>query len=86
MKNELLQKAAEITVINDGQFKYPVLTSDLSAWRDANGAITAGNYEKFCDEVDFLASELGTPGNAEIIDLCDALVAAGANTERLENE
>lgn len=86
MKTEsdsLLANAANITVVNDGQVRYPVLTADLTNWVTKNGAITDENYEQFCAEVDYLGAEVGTPGNAGMIDLCRSLVEAGADLEQL---
>jgi len=82
LKNEIIATASMITVINDGQVRYPVLTSELTDWLAANGPITTANYEKFCGAVDYIGSKLGTPGNSEIIDLCEALVEAGADCEK----
>ena len=80
---ELIAKANDITIINDGQVQYPVLTSDLAEWTEKNGAITSANYEKFCDEVENLGEPTALTGDAKMIELCDSLVEAGAATERL---
>lgn len=81
---EQITDAANITVINDGQVKYPVLTDDLKNWIDANGEITIANYDAFCDAVDCIGEkEAGTPGSSAMIQLCDALMDAGAESVRL---
>ena len=82
-KNEILAAASTISVINDGQARYPVLTSELTDWLAANRPITIVNYEKFCDEVEFIGAHLGAPSTWEIIDLCEALVEAGADFKSL---
>jgi hypothetical protein len=82
-KEELLSQAANVTVVNDGQVQYPVLTESMNDWVSRNGKITAANYEKFCDEVENLGEPTSLTGSAEMIALCDALVEAGSDTERL---
>lgn len=81
-KTEILAIATNITVINDGQVQYPVLTSELESWVAANGEITAANYEQFCDEVDYLGAQISTPGNAGMVELCAELIELGASTKR----
>lgn len=76
----IIANAANITVINDGQLKYPVLTAELKNWIAENGEITSANYDAFCGAVDCIG---GTPGNAAMIHLCDELVDAGAESVRL---
>ena len=81
---EIITNAKDVTVINDGQFRYPVLTTEMRAWVAANGPITAANYDAFCGAVDCLGErEIGTPGNAAMIDFCATLIEAGADTEAL---
>jgi len=76
--------AANITVINDGQVKYPVLTTEMKNWISANGEITTPNYEKFCSDVACIGEkEAGTPGSEDMIQLCDELVKAGAESVTL---
>lgn len=69
------------TIINDGQFLYPVSTAILDAWTAVNGPITAKNYEQFCYDTDAIE---GTPfiGSQEMIELCEELIANGAATLR----
>jgi hypothetical protein len=69
------------TIIDDGQFRYPVATADLTAFEAAHGKIGPANYEKFCDEVDHLMPK-ALPGSAEMIDECTALAEAGAREYR----
>lgn len=76
---DLLSNASSITVCDDGQFRYPVLTAEMEAWVAAHGEITASNYQQFCDAVDMLAQHVGSPGTPAMIDLCAALLDAGAN-------
>lgn len=78
-----LQSAAEVTVIDDGQVRYPVRASDLNAWLAEHGPVTATNYEQFCDEVEAIGQkDVGTVGSAEMIALCAELIEAGAEFER----
>lgn len=73
-----------VTIIDDGQVRYPVSNGDLAAWQNEHGKIAAAIYEKFCADVDCIGEEVaGTPGSAGMIELCDALVDAGATTLRL---
>lgn len=81
-KTEILDESANITVINDGQVQYPVLTAELDSWIATNGEITVANYEQFCDQVDYLGAQISTPGNAEMIELCADLIEMGASTKR----
>ncbi len=80
----IIENAANITVINDGQVQYPVLTAEMKNWIAVNGEITSANYDAFCRSVDCIGEkEAGTPGNAAMIRLCDELVNAGAESVRL---
>jgi hypothetical protein len=56
---------------------------ELAAWIADNGAITAANYERFCSEVENIGESVALTGSAQMIELCDALVTAGAGTVRL---
>lgn len=76
----IISNATNITVIDDGQVSYPVLTSELRAFIDSNGEIDNGNYEAFCQTVDYLGQQAGSPGNSGMIELCSTLVAAGADS------
>ena len=78
-KQDFIDYADSITVINDGQTRYPVETVELKEWIAANGNIYQ-NYQSFCDEVEHLGAEIGTPGSAAMNDLCDELIAAGADS------
>ena len=69
------------TIIDDGQFRYPVATAELIAFEEENGKITPLNYEKFCDSVDHLMPGV-LPGSAEMIVECAALSEAGAREYR----
>jgi hypothetical protein len=80
---KIVRRADQITVINDGQVRFPIETSNLNNWIAANGPITTANYERFCHEVEYIGAEIGTPGNASMVNLCDALIEAGADCERL---
>lgn len=71
----------DITIINDGQVKYPVYTQEMMNWEKENGEITASNYQDFCDSVEIAGIADGAMvGTREMIDLCNALVGAGAAT------
>jgi hypothetical protein len=83
MKNntEIVNNAQQITVINDGQVRYPVITGQMSAWVASHGPITSANYEDFCADVECIGEQVaGTVGSAGMIDLCADLVASGAAT------
>jgi hypothetical protein len=72
--------SSEITIINDGQVKYPVSTKAMTAWVAANGPITSANYDQFCHEVECLGEkDHGTPGNRRMIEYCDKLREEGAD-------
>lgn len=80
MKNTAEINPTEITIINDGQFRYPVSTDAMSAWIAANGEIKTANYDKFCADVECIGErEHGTPGNPRMLAYCDSLIAAGAD-------
>lgn len=82
--NEIIAAALTITVINDGQFRYPVWTEEMKKWITANGEITASNYDQFCSDVDCLGeAEVGTPGSTEMIALCEELTDAGSDYQTL---
>lgn len=68
---------ASVTVLNDGQFRYPVDTDRLFAWETENGPITAQNYEQFCDDVPCNLPGV-IPGSQEMIDVCEALRETGS--------
>lgn len=74
---EAFAKAGQITVINDGQVKYPVETEEMNDWEKENGEITSANYQEFCDAVEIVAQP-GLVGSSEMIEFCDCLVEAGA--------
>ena len=77
---EILENSDIVTVVNDGQMRYPVLTSTLGDWTRRNGPITASNYEKFCSEVECLGEKkVGTPGSEAMTELCDALMEDGCD-------
>lgn len=70
------------TIIDDGQFLFPVSTDKLQAFVAAQGKVSAENYEKFCDTVPHLLPGV-LPGSAEMIDECAALVESGAREYRV---
>ena len=72
---------ATTTIIDDGQFRYPVATADLIAFEGMHGGIDRGNYDKFCDVVEHLMPGV-LPGSAEMIAECTALAEAGAREYR----
>lgn len=83
-KNEILSAAATITVVSDGDVRYPVLTDAMVAWVEKHGEITASNYDQFCFDVECIGEKIaGTPGTKQMTDLCEALVEAGAGSMRL---
>ena len=77
---EILNNSDIVTVINDGQVRYPVLSSSLEEWVRKHGAITAENYEQFCLDVECLGErKVGTPGGERMTALCADLVADGSD-------
>ena len=85
MKNydEILNNSDIVTVVNDGQVRYPVLSSTLEEWTRENGAITTANYEQFCADVPCLGErEVGTPGSERMTALCAALIEDGSDVCR----
>ena len=78
-KQDILDHADSITVINDGQTRYPVETVELDEWVATHGDIST-DYQSFCDSVEYLGAEIGTPGSEAMNDLCDELIAAGADS------
>jgi hypothetical protein len=79
----LLKMAGAVTVINDGQVQYPVLTAYMDAWVAANGEITDDNYGRFCGDVKNIGEVHALAGGGEMIGLCNALTESGAATVRL---
>ena len=80
---EILENSDIVTVVNDGQMRYPVLTSTLEDWTRRNGPITTANYEKFCAEVECLGEKkVGTPGSEAMTELCAALMEDGCDVCR----
>ncbi len=82
-KNKLMSRE-NFTIINDGQFIYPVKTKDYLNWIKLNGPITPQNYENFCSSVDFVTGKVTkkkgwTVGSPEMIDYCKKLLENGAN-------
>lgn len=81
--NQILENSDIVTVVNDGQMRYPVLTSSLEEWTRKNGAITADNYEQFCADVECLGEKLvGAPGSESMTELCAALMGDGCDVCR----
>ena len=76
----IIANASKITVINDGQVSYPVMTEWLNQWIEKNGGIENHNYEAFCSQVDYIGQDAGSPGNAGMIALCAELIENGADT------
>ena len=76
---QIIANAEACTIIDDGCFRYPVLTADIEKagktkedLRHMNGE----QYTTWCDEVPMVREvQVGTQ---ECIDLCDALETAGA--------
>ena len=69
-REEILARANEITVVNDGSLVLPVLTSDLEDWEHHNGDLSKENVERFWLEVDVIGED--------IPNIYTDLVAAGA--------
>ena len=80
---EILENSDIITVVNDGQVRYPVLTSSLEDWTRKHGPITIENYEQFCSDVECLGEKkVGTPGSEAMTELCSSLMDDGADVCR----
>lgn len=68
---------ASTTIIDDGDFRYPVSTAALQKWEAEYGKITPQNYQQFCDSVDHLMPRV-LPGSEKMISECASLLEAGA--------
>jgi len=80
---EIMDNSDIVTVVNDGQVRYPVLSAALEDWTRRNGPITASNYEQFCSDVECLGErEVGTPGSDAMTELCAALIEDGSDVCR----
>lgn len=79
MKNEshIPYLASEITIIDDGQFRFPVLTVELGAWTEKHGQPTPANYEQFCDDVPRVDPDIYV-GSDELVEICRTLEEAGS--------
>jgi len=83
-RKSVITNATAVTVINDGQMRYPVLTAQMRDWLAKHGPITPANYDRFCDDVECLCeATVGTPGSAKMIEFCAELIEAGASVEGL---
>lgn len=69
------------TIIDDGDFRYPVSTRALSKWEAEYGDLDTDNYEQFCADVDHLMPGV-MPGSPEMIEECDSLLENGASFRR----
>lgn len=77
--DSILANSDLVTVVNDGQVRFPVLTSLLEEWQRKHGRITVDNYEAFCADVPPLGERVGIPGSPEMVHLCAALMGDGAD-------
>lgn len=68
---------ANLAVIDDGEFRYPV---PISETRQPSALMTAVEYEHWSCSTTPIGPQAGTP---ECIELCDLLVAAGAPMFRI---
>lgn len=81
LRKEMIKNASKYIIINDGQYIYPILSSDLRKG-DTEEIISAMNgdeYSLWCSQsvpADLRYADIGT---AEIIDLCNDLIKFGAN-------
>ena len=78
-KQDLIDIADSLTIVDDGQCRVPVETAELNDWVAANGDIST-DYCGFCAAVEYLGAEIGTPGSEAMNDLCDQLIEAGADS------
>jgi hypothetical protein len=78
-KQDILAIASSLTIVDDGQCRVPVETAELNEWVAANGDIST-DYCGFCAAVEYLGANLADPGTAAMNDLCDELIAAGADS------
>ncbi len=80
---QIIAQAPQLTVMDDGEVRYPVVTSKLDAWETANGPISHRNYDQFCANVECLGEAIvGTPGGHDMIVLCGELLVNGALLRR----
>lgn len=82
---EAIANAKQYTVIDDGQFMFPVMSSDMTAWTAVNGDLEDNDrYNQFCQDVKFVGEgDLGSVGSDEVIAFCNALIEAGAEVLHL---
>lgn len=66
-----------LTIIDDGQFRYPVLTTELNQWETENGKIKPTNYELFCNSVEIHKKDVMV-GTRKMIDYCAEALEEGA--------
>lgn len=75
---DIISRAIEYTVINDGVFRYPVLTADIVRSGKSQAdlrAMDGDDYAAWCQDVPTACADVGSQ---ECIDLCEALESAGA--------
>ena len=83
-RDQIIASAKSITVCDDGGFRYPVRSREFESWVAHNGKVTTTNYDKFCCEVDCIGEKaVGTVGEIGMINLCNDLIAAGAEVANL---
>lgn len=81
---ESIAAAKDFTVIDDGQFMFPVKSVDLANWTSETGDLEDTDlYNKFCNDVPFFGNDLGSVGSQPVIDFCTALIENGAEVLHL---
>lgn len=80
LRAQMVENAKAYVVVNDGQFRYPVLRSDMRPG-DTEEVVTEMNsdeYAAWCNAVpaDLRYADVGT---RELIDLCSELESCGAD-------
>ena len=81
----IIANADDITVIDDGQFMFPVKSADLADWTEKHGDLEDNDrYNQFCRDVRFVGEDdLGPVGSDAVIALCNALIDGGAEVIHL---
>lgn len=80
IREQIISEAVNYVVVNDGQFRFPVRKSDLRAGdsEETIRAMDGDSYAEFCNSGVPADLRVGDVGTKECIDLCNALVEAGA--------
>jgi hypothetical protein len=75
----MVKDACKYTIVNDGQFMWPVLTADVERAGQTQSDVrdmSEDTYTAWCDALPSVAE--GSVGSQACIDLCRQLIEAGA--------